>query len=125
MNASEGMHSCEIVDGSFSEKSITFEMVFDINASNSPKISAFALEWNFQSLNKLQATLPPATVYSFSILVKVNLTPGYLSLIPISKCTQKYFSGEARNSIYSCINRRVRIDPLNCSTWFRRWGLGW
>ena len=31
------------------------------------------------------------------MLVKVNLTPGSLSLMAISKWMQKYFSGEAKS----------------------------
>ena len=42
-------------------------------------------------------TFPPLTEYSFSMLVKVSLTPGSLSLMAISKWMQKYFSGEAKS----------------------------
>lgn len=73
--------------------------MLNINASNGPKIPALAGKRYFKSLNKVQITLPPAMVYCFSILVKVNLTPGSLSLIPISKWMQKYFYGDAKNSM--------------------------
>jgi len=36
-------------------------------------------------LNGILRALPPQTEYYFSIFVNVNLTPGYLSLIAISK----------------------------------------
>jgi hypothetical protein len=48
-------------------------------------------------LNGIFKVFPPLTEYYFSIFVKVNLTPGYLSLIAISKWIQKYFYGEANS----------------------------
>jgi hypothetical protein len=72
--------------------------MFDVNAGNSPEIPSFSLKGNFQGLNYAIDTFPPLIEYSFSMLVKVNLTPGSLSLMAISKWIQKYFSGDAKNS---------------------------
>ena len=77
------MYSCEIFDGSLSEKTIILQVVLDINASDGPEVPAFCLERDLQCLNIYSDTLPPATVYYFYMFVNVNLTPGSLSLMPI------------------------------------------
>lgn len=73
--------------------------MLDVNAGNGPKVTSFWMEWYFESLGYKNLTFPPLIEYYFSMLVKVNLTPGSLSLMAISKWMQKYFSGEAWNSI--------------------------
>ncbi len=48
-------------------------------------------------INGILSVFPPLTEYYFSMFVNVNLIPGYLSRIPISKWIQKYFYGDAKN----------------------------
>lgn len=99
LNSFQSMDSSVILYHSFGEESKILEMMFYVDTGNCPKISSFSLKGYFEGLRlKDGCTLPPVTEYSFSMLVKVNLTPGSLSLIPISKWMQKSFSGAESNS---------------------------
>jgi hypothetical protein len=75
------------------------KVVLDVNAGDSPQVAALTQKRDLESLYCNINTFPPLIAYYFSMFVKVSLTPGSLSLMPTSKWMQKYFSGDARNSM--------------------------
>lgn len=77
------MNTRIIFDRPFRKQPEILQMMLDIDAGNGPEIPGFDSERYFKRLHILIFTFPPLMVYYFSMLVKVNLTPGYLSLIPI------------------------------------------
>lgn len=104
------MHSCKVLYCSLREESIVLQVMLQVNACNGPSaLPSISLQWNFESLNQSNCTFPPLIVKSFSMLVRVSLTPGSLSLIPISRWIQKYFSGEVNNSTYRYLPIRLVI----------------
>jgi hypothetical protein len=53
------MNSRIIFNGPFAKESIVLKVMFDIDASDSPKISPLRLERNLQGLNNGFNTFPP------------------------------------------------------------------
>lgn len=59
LNPLQCMNSAKVFNGSFRKQPKTLQMMFNINTSNSPKISFLHLKRNFQSLNSTQSYIAP------------------------------------------------------------------